>query len=189
LKTSLRTETLVGIQKQSAFRHTWRTFLTMNLKYAWYVIKHKWFVYEEGRKAELNVSKWQLIIHDWSKFLPSEWLPYAEFFYGRYRTVLGTPHIWDKRAFERAWAAHLRRQPHHWQFWVLHADTGKVSALPMPQKYIREMVADWRGAARAQGKTLPEEHRLWYLERREHIVLHKDTREEVEVLLGVLEHE
>ncbi len=160
--------------------HTWRTRLVMHAKYARYVFLHKLFVFLEGRKT--GVSLWQLIVHDWSKFLPSEWGPYAEFFYGRHRTVLGAPHVLDKQAFERAWAAHIRRSPHHWQYWLLHADTGKVSALPMPQRFVREMVADWKGAGRAQGHPNTT---LWYFERARNIILHPDTRAEVESLLEV----
>ncbi len=179
----LTKDALLRFRRMPAFLHTRRTFLVMNLKYANYVLKHKWFVWQEGRK--LGVSRWQLLIHDWSKFLPSEWLPYAEFFYGRYRTLLGAPHRLDKQAFEGAWAAHLRRQPHHWQYWLLHADTGKVSALWMPPKYVREMVADWKGAGRAQGNT---DTASWYLQRAENIVLHEYTRAMVEALLEV-DHE
>ena len=46
------------------------------LKYFMYVIKHKWYVYLAG-------FGWMGVIHDWSKFRPSEFFPYAEHFYGK----------------------------------------------------------------------------------------------------------
>lgn len=48
--------------------------------YLKYVIRHKYFVFVAGRA--LGVSRWRLIKHDWSKFLPSEWFAYVNYFYG-----------------------------------------------------------------------------------------------------------
>lgn len=48
--------------------------------YLTYLLKHKWFVFVAGRKVRAPV--WRLLVHDWSKFLPSEWGAYADHFYG-----------------------------------------------------------------------------------------------------------
>jgi hypothetical protein len=50
----------------------------------------------------------------------------------------------------------------------------------MPDRYRREMLADWRGAGRAYGRQ-PEKNNdpdaaAWYLENRAKIILHPDTR-------------
>lgn len=45
-----------------------------------YLMKHKLFVFLAGLR--LKVPLWRLAVHDWSKFLPSEWIPYANYFYG-----------------------------------------------------------------------------------------------------------
>lgn len=141
-----------------------------NWKYLKYIFWHKLCVYQYGRKVGLPVL--QLLIHDWQKFMPSEWVPYREFFYGER----------DHDAFLRAWNHHLKYGPHHWQYWVLIKDDGTTKCLPMPDKYRREMVADWRGAGRAiTGK---EDALKWYTERREGISLHKDTRRWLEKELG-----
>lgn len=47
------------------------------LKYFNYVFRHKWFVFVECFKFGLL---WQGLIHDWSKFLPDEFIAYANFF-------------------------------------------------------------------------------------------------------------
>ena len=53
----------------------------MYWKYLKAVLKHKWFVFIECRKLGIP---WLGVIHDLSKFLPSEFIPYARYFYGPY---------------------------------------------------------------------------------------------------------
>jgi hypothetical protein len=48
----------------------------------------------------------------------------------------------------------------------------------MPDRYRREMLADWRGAGRAI--TGQDNTRAWYLKNRENIWLHPTTRTWVE---------
>lgn len=50
------------------------------IKYLSYVLRHKWFVLLQCLS---NGQFWLGIIHDWSKFLPSEFFPYARHFYGK----------------------------------------------------------------------------------------------------------
>ena len=50
-------------------------------------------------------------------------------------------------------------------------------ALRMPERYAKEMLADWRGAGRAYGNP---DTKAWYLKRRNNIILHHDTRQWVE---------
>ena len=58
------------------------------------------------------------------------------------------------------------------------------SALPMPERYIYEMVADWRGAGLAYGNPNTVE---WYENNKHNKVMHPETRERVEWLLGLTE--
>lgn len=55
--------------------------------------------------------------------------------------------------------------------------------LPMPERYAREMVADWMGAGRAI--TGRWETPTWYAQNRHNMVLHPDTRAYVEQNLGI----
>lgn len=154
----------------------------MSIKTHWLylkaVLRHKRFVYEEGRKLGLPV--WRCLIHDWQKFTPTEWFPYANAFYGSGGGKTGKPQGDD--AFDRAWLHHQKFGPHHWQFWYMMEDSGKTYCLPMPDKYLREMVADWRGANRAYGDT-PLVN--WYQQTAEARKLHPDTQKQVERYLGV----
>ena len=115
------------------------------LRYFWLTIQHKWYVFLAGRR--LGVSLWQLIIHDWSKFTSVELPAYgAQFFGGG-----------GGEAFSCAWVHHQNHNPHHWEYWVTRSDhrigvsgdANNATALEMPEKYAKEMVADWCGASRA----------------------------------------
>lgn len=146
-------------------------------QYLKYVLRHKWFVYQEGRK--LGLPRLMLILHDWDKFLPDEWFPYAENFY----TPDGNKQYLESEAFTVAWLYHQNRNKHHWQYWMITWDRGETECLPMPDKYRREMLADWRGAGRAI--TGEDNTADWYMANREKIQLHKDTRAWIEDVLRI----
>lgn len=42
--------------------------------------------------------------------------------------------------------------------------------LPMPEKYVREMVADWMGASKAYDGKWPKEKWLWWEKNREKVL-------------------
>jgi hypothetical protein len=157
-----------------------------HLKYFAYVVRHKWFVLLEGIK--LGVPLWMLLLHDWDKFLPSEWLPYVQHFYRngrRGRTARSTGYfkaddIGDA-AFDEAVLRHIRRNKHHWEYWIDRRSRTPV-IFPMPDVHRREMLADWRGAGRAQGTS---DNRGWYLANQNRLALHSETRAWVETMLAV----
>lgn len=142
-------------------------------KYLQYVLKHKLFVYQEGRKLE--VSRFQLLIHDASKFSWVEFKAYTDYFYGENVS----PKVCE--AFDAAWLHHQHRNPHHWQHWILRADSGNTTVLKMPEKYVREMVADWAGAGRAITGKL--EVRAWFAQNFHKMTFHSETSELVVQLL------
>lgn len=157
-------------------------------KYLGYVVRHKWFVFVACCRLGIP---WQGLVHDLSKFLPSEWLPYANFFYGpkpspRDSTGYYKPTDTGDKEFDFAWLLHQKRNRHHWQWWCLPEDDGGVKILEMPETYVREMVADWRGAGRAQGKP---DTCAWYEKNKGKMKLHVNTRMRVEKLLGVNQHD
>lgn len=221
----------------------------MHVRYLRSLLRHKWYVGVAGvRVGPSHPLLWplwllQLLVHDWSKFLPSEWGPYARKFYGGpyircaanvtpMRGDSDYPPKYDQvrvdREFDVAWLLHQNRQPHHWQFWILlednpelprwtlagtHqreslylrsrdrvgpratwakigdfdmlgdvvADANRYRALPMPERFVREMVADWAGAGRAYTGAWGVS--AWYAQNREKIVLHPEARRRVEQLL------
>lgn len=163
-----------------------------HLQYLKYVIRHKWYVLQECHRLGIT---WQGIVHDLGKFRLDEWVPYAERFYGTFMSLeeyralspgikqFYFPKLKEqvRMEFDVAWLKHQHRNPHHWQFWVLREDSGATKVLAMPYRYILEMVADWRGAGRAQGKLGTAE---WYAKNKDHILLDDITRQYVELLLN-----
>lgn len=154
-----------------------------HFQYLGYLLRHKFFVLKASRLVG-GVPLWRALLHDWSKFLPSEWGPYVRYFYG--------PNQFNGRHrpedapdwFNRAWLYHQRRNRHHWQYWLLRLDTGRVVPMRMPDTYVHEMVSDWVGAGLAQGKGLDVHD--WYETNKEHMLLHDDTRFLVEIDLALL---
>lgn len=109
-----------------------------HFKYLSYVLKHKWYVFYAGIKIGAPIHR--LIIHDWSKFLPSEWYGYVEMFYGESYTELEkkAEKYWmfleetreefnnnRRDGFNKAWLLHQKRNKHHWQYWLLVNDKNK----------------------------------------------------------------
>ena len=128
---------------------------------------------------------WRGIVHDLSKLLPSEWFPYVDFFYGKKLRGGFTPN-YQIRPFNIAWLKHIHRNPHHWQYWILREDDGDTIPLPMPEIYMREMLADWRGARRAiTGKDNLVE---WYRINHQKMQLHPKTREWLEDRIFMISH-
>lgn len=145
--------------------------MNKHIKYLRYVIRHKWFV---GIACFRRGIYWQGIVHDWSKLLPCEWMPYVESFYGGHDPRPD----WVKAAFDAAWLHHQHANPHHWQHWVLREDSGNVKVLEMPEKYRLEMLADWEGAGRAiSGR---RDWVPWFRDNQDKIQLHPNTLKAIE---------
>ena len=137
-----------------------------HLQYLKYILRHKWYVFLAGCKLGIPLLA---LVHDWSKFKPSEWLPYARTFYNKD----GSKCYQEHPEFTLAWNHHQKRNKHHWQYWMITWDRGDTECLPMPDRYRREMLADWIGAGRALGKP---DTAGWYEANRDNIKLHPETR-------------
>lgn len=130
------------------------------------VLRHKWFVFLAC--CDLGIP-FLGIIHDWSKFLPSEFIPYAMTFYnsdgsekeGGFREAGDYP--------KYALNEHFHRNKHHWSRWMLPDG----ECLPIPDRYRREMLADWIGAGRAYGGSGAD---AWYAKHKDELKLHPLTR-------------
>lgn len=151
------------------------------------VLEHKRLVFLECRRLGLPLCL--AIIHDWSKLRPSEFVPYADYFFGmeKFPKTVDVPlgalagvGIFPKtkesvkEAFFHACELHYERNKHHWNHWVVDG-----VASPMPELYRLEMLADWWAVARALGNESPL---AWYTMMKEQgrIVLHPDTEVRVE---------
>lgn len=147
--------------------------MNKHLKYLSYVLRHKWYVLVECWKYGLY---WQGISHDMSKFLPREWFPYVERFYGSNETVRDKTGYYDptiNEEFAKAWFWHQKCNKHHWQYWIQPKDNGELKCMEIPFKYCLEMVCDWAGAGRAQGFSEPVS---WYRANKDKLILHENSR-------------
>jgi hypothetical protein len=144
-----------------------------------YLISHKWHVFIECCRYGVP---WRGISHDMSKFLPSEFIAYANYYFDNHISSQRTDVQIDqeKSPFCLAWLIHQKRNRHHWQWWILHGEENHPQVIPIPEKYVKEMVADWRGAGKAQG--LPDTL-AWYQANKDKMILHRSTRMKVEQLL------
>jgi len=116
------------------------------LRFLWSLLRHKWFVFLAGVK--IGVPIWRLVIHDWTKFTPVEFGRYARNFQGDYSQ---SPNDRDRvsQEFTIAWLHHENSNPHHWGYWIPRSGKSANQPLPMPEIYVREMVADFLGASKA----------------------------------------
>lgn len=156
------------------------------IKYLKYLIRHKYYVMVECFKNGLY---WRGMMHDLSKFKSSEFVPYANFFYGkekkRDKTGYYKPTDTGDKDFDFAWLLHQKVNRHHWQFWMLPEDEGGVKILEMEYPYWLEMICDWVGAGKAQGFYSPKndrykETRAWYAKNKDKMQLHPKTRKYIE---------
>lgn len=138
-----------------------------------YTMIHKYWVmkycFEEKRFI-------QGILHDWTKFMPlTEFIPYANYFFGN-------P---DKLAFDAAWNHHQNSNKHHWHYWLSVNYEGGLKPLPMPIKYVVEMLCDWRAAGKAKGTSNGswDGAMNWYVSNRHNMILHSETKKIVEAIL------
>ncbi len=115
--------------------------------------------------------------HDESKFKSDEFDAYCNYFYPSEESVK------DEEAFNKAWFLHQRRNPHHWQYWCLIKDSGKIIPLDMPIKYICEMLCDWSSFQFVVDKNSTANN--WYQKNKDKMVLSDSTRQTVEELLKI----
>ena len=119
--------------------------------------------------------------HDESKYSKEEYNAYDDWFYSEKR---------DRKCFEEnfnsAWLHHIHNNPHHWQHWILINDDAELGtiALEMPMEYVVEMICDWWSFSWEIGNLY--EIFSWYENNKDHIVLHDNTRLEVEHILSAM---
>ncbi|TLX16969.1 DUF5662 family protein [Rhizobium sp. MHM7A] len=144
-------------------------------RYVFKTVRHKILVFKFGLKTGAPI--WRLVIHDWTKFTPSELPHYANRFYGE-EYGLEVDHL----KFALAWNHHHKSNPHHAEFWI-PTTTHMLSLLPagvplpMPEPVIREMVADWLAASTSYTGIHPTSvaEWAWFQKERANLQLHAET--------------
>jgi hypothetical protein len=149
-------------------------------RYLWSLLRHKWYFLKSSRL--LCVPFWRAILHDWSKFTPSEFGRYARWhFRGKE----------NRLEWAAAWHHHQRLNAHHHEFYLLawygeDADfydgigeevSDFVVVLPMPELHVREMIADLMAAGRVYAGTW--DIALWFNENGPKMRLHSETADRI----------
>ena len=146
------------------------------------ISKHKWYVAIECFRRGMI---WQGITHDLSKYSFIEFFTSAKYFQGT-----GSPIDAEKKekGYSIAWLNHKAKNKHHWIYWTDRKD-GKEIAVPMPEKYIQEMLCDFIGAGKAYSKdkwTSRSPLEFYLKGEKDRMFLHPETKKRFEELLNDL---
>ena len=132
---------------------------------------------------------WQGLTHDLSKYMPTEFRVGAKYFQGN-RSPNGAER--DDKGYSEAWMHHKGRNRHHWEYWTdMSPVTKRYESIPMPRKYLVEMVMDRIAACKTYRKDdYDDGAALDYLQRsRERTLMHTDTLRQLEFLLIMLKEQ
>ncbi len=131
----------------------------------------------------------QGLTHDLSKYSPTEFWNGARYYQGS-----RSPNAAERedKGFSEAWMHHKGRNRHHYEYWTdMNAQTRRYEPVPMPRKYLVEMVMDRRAACMVyQGKHYTDGSALRYFENsRERELMHPQTRRQLGYILTMLRDE
>ena len=147
------------------------------------ITRHRQQVIKHCFKAGIG---WQGLGHDLSKYSPTEFFAGVKYYQGT-----RSPNTAERedKGYSEAWMHHKGRNRHHYEYWTDMNQTSKnYESLPMPRKYLVEMVMDRRAACMTyQGKSYRDDSALVYFERGlERDKMHPKTREELRYILTML---
>lgn len=155
--------------------HPWKHLKT--------ITHHKWLVLKGCFAVGLYR---QGLCHDLSKYSPSEFWTGAKYFQGD-RSPNGAER--QEKGFSEAWMHHKGRNKHHYEYWTdMSLETHRYESVPMPRKYLVEMVMDRIAASKTyQGSAYTDASALLYLEgSHERHLLHPETKQELTYILTML---
>ena len=128
----------------------------------------------------------QGLTHDLSKYSPVEFFNGARFYQGT-----RSPNTAEReyKGYSEAWMHHKGRNRHHYEYWTdMSRTTRNYESIPMPRKYLVEMVMDRRAACITyQGKAYTDASALkYFMGSRERELMHPRTSRELEYVLTML---
>ena len=148
------------------------------------ILKHKYYVFIHA--ARLGIYK-QGLMHDISKFAPSEFLGGVKYYAnGKYSPNETERHIYG---YSPAWLHHKGRNKHHFEYWTDYNPIEKrIMPVKMPYKYLLEMLCDRLAASKVyQGDNYNEDHPIAYFQRgKANRFIHPVTSDTIEELLQMI---
>lgn len=133
----------------------------------------------------------QGILHDMSKYSPTEFLVGVRYYQGT-RSPNNAER--EEKGYSAAWLHHKGRNKHHYEYWQdysLTAAPGTLVPVPMPDRYIAEMIMDRIAASKVyKGKAYTDAAPLeYYNNSSEHPAIHEETKKVLERMLKMLAQE
>ena len=130
---------------------------------------------------------WQGLTHDLSKYSAVEFWNGARFYQG-----VRSPNAAEReqKGYSEAWMHHKGRNRHHYEYWTdMSRVTGRYESVPMPRKYLAEMVADRVAACKVyEGDGYTTGSALAYLTKsRERNLMEPQTLKQLTYLLTMLQ--
>ena len=156
----------------------WKHFCT--------ITRHRWLVRQGCFRVGLY---WQGMTHDLSKYSPTEFWTGARYWQGN-RSPNAAER--EEKGYSEAWMHHKGRNRHHYEYWTdMSPVTKRYESVPIPRKYLVEMVMDRRAACMVyEGEKYTPGSALAYFERsRERLYMHEKTRQELGFILTMLRDE
>jgi len=156
----------------------WKHFVT--------ITRHRWLVRQGCFRVGLY---WQGLTHDLYKYSPTEFASGMRYFQGTRSPNTAEREV---KGYSEAWMHHKGRNRHHYEYWSdLSRETRQYEYVPMPRKYLVEMVMDRRAACMVyQGDAYTPGSALEYLEKsREKSLMNQKTRKELHYILTMLRDE
>lgn len=132
----------------------------------------------------------QGILHDMSKFSPTEFIPSVKYYSGTF-----SPNATDRvlTGVSVSWLHHKGRNKHHFEYWTDYTPRTApyIVGCRMPLKYVAEMVADRYAACVAYNGATYNQGDAWkYYERgANHIIIDDDTKAVLEAALMIMRDE
>ena len=147
------------------------------------VSHHRWLVCKGCFRVGLYR---QGLTHDLSKFSPTEFRQGIKYYQG-YRSPNAAER--EDKGYSEAWMHHKGRNRHHYEYWTdLSPTTKRYEPVPMPRKYLVEMVMDRRAACMTyEGKNYTSASPYnYFVKSRERTLMHPDTERALAFLLEML---
>ena len=104
---------------------------------------------------------WRGLLHDLSKYSPTEFIPGVRHFIGTRSPNEGERAL---KGYSDAWMHHKGRNRHHFEYWTdYNPETKLMSPVKMPIVFVKEMFCDRVAASKVyQGKNYTNEHPYKY---------------------------
>jgi hypothetical protein len=120
----------------------------------------------------------QGLLHDMSKYSPCEFMVGVKYYQGT-RSPNNAER--EDKGYSAAWLHHKGRNKHHYEYWIdysVHEIPGGMAPVPMPDRYVAEMLMDRIAASKVyRGSKYTDRDPLdYYLKGADVVPIHSETK-------------